>query len=125
MRSARRGSGFTDEDLFNTKVYLRSINDAANCLDDTKTREVAALHYRLNMKILSNALQESLLVLDKDGEVVAGNNPDAMNTYNLMRFSRDIVSRYGLATESIKDSKELDSRLDRAIKGLETEIGLK
>ena len=42
-----------------------------------------------------------------------------------MTFTRDIVTRYGLSTEAIKDDKDLDSRLDRAIKGLETEIGLK
>ena len=56
---------------------------------------------------------------------MAGNHPEAILNFKLMRFSRDIVSRYGLAAESIKDAKELDNRLDRAIKGLETEIGLK
>ena len=121
----RRGCGFTDQDLFDTKVYLRSITDAANCLDDTRSREVAAVHYKMNLKQLSQALQESQLVLDKDGELVAGNHTEAILSYRLMRFSKDIVNRYGLAAESIKDPKDLDNRLDRAIKGLETEIGLK
>ena len=56
---------------------------------------------------------------------MAGNHPEAILSYKLMRFSKDIVDRYGLAAESIKDPKDLDNRLDRAIKGLETEIGLK
>ena len=42
-----------------------------------------------------------------------------------MTFSKEVAARYGLASETIQDVKDLNSRLDRAIKGLETEIGLK
>ena len=42
-----------------------------------------------------------------------------------MVLSNEIVSRYGLSSEYLKDGKDFENRLDRAIKGLETEIGLK
>ena len=48
-----------------------------------------------------------------------------LKVFNLMNFTKEVASRYGLSSEAIKDVKDLDSRLDRAIKGLETEIGLK
>ena len=56
---------------------------------------------------------------------MAGKHSATINSFKMMAFSRDIVNRYGLSAESIKDPDDLDYRLDRAIKGLETEVGLK
>ena len=42
-----------------------------------------------------------------------------------MSFTHDVAQRYGIMSETIKDKRELEQRLDRSIKGLETEIGLK
>ena len=64
-------------------------------------------------------------MVDKSGEVVSATNLPALQVFKVMNFSNEVASRYGLASETIKDSTDLNSRLDRAIKGLETEIGLK
>ena len=111
--------------MIDTKVYLRSLNDAADCLDDIADREVARAHYRLYIKQLSTGLQNSFIVLDKEGGLAAAKSSETINTFRIMAFSRDVVNRYGLSSESIKDAKDLDNRLDRAIKGLEMEVGLK
>ena len=65
------------------------------------------------------------MLVDAEGSCVSWTDDHAYKVFRIMSFSREVVNRYGLASESIKDAKDLDARLDRAIKGLETEIGLK
>ena len=48
-----------------------------------------------------------------------------LKDYRNLHFTQEVVKRYGLSSENIKDSTDLNSKLDKAIKGLETEIGLK
>ena len=47
----------TEADLFDAKIYLRSINDAAECVDHILEREVARSHYRWHIKLLSDGLK--------------------------------------------------------------------
>ena len=65
------------------------------------------------------------MVLDSKGGVLAANEGFPLYIYKLMSFSDQVADRYGLSSEAISNAKDLDSRLDRAIKGLETEVGLK
>ena len=122
---ARRTSGFTEKDMFETKVYLRSFNEAVDCLDDISHREAAKVHYKSYIKQLVDGACKSHIMLDKEGAIVAAQNMHTANVFRLMVHSRDVVQRYGLNLESMKDKKDFENRLDRAIKGLETEIGLK
>ena len=123
--NARRTSGFTQKEMFETKVYLRSFNEAVDCLDDIAHRESAKAHYKSYIKQLVDGACKSHLMLDKESGIVAAQNLHTANIFRLMVHSRDIVQRYGLNLESMKDKKDFESRLDRTIKGLETEIGLK
>ena len=70
-------------------------------------------------------MKTSPMIVDKEGKVVSSTDSKSLMVFKLMNFSQEIATRYGLSSETIKDSGDLDTRLDRAIKGLETEIGLK
>ena len=65
------------------------------------------------------------MVLDSEGKILVAQGLKEKKIFGYMTFTHDVVQRYGLTSEAIKDRSDLDHRLDRAIKGLETEIGLK
>ena len=56
--SARKTSGFQDQDIFNVKVFLRSYNDAIECAKQMATREAASDHYKDYIKTLIQALKD-------------------------------------------------------------------
>ena len=121
---ARKTSGMSDEDLRQTKIYMRTFQDAICCAKDIAERESARSHYKHYIKVM---LQPNgpYLLLDKDINVVSTKNLDVYRIYRQAMFSKEVADRYGLAQETIQDRKELDQRLDRAILGLETEVALK
>ena len=70
-------------------------------------------------------MKNAPMVVDSLGKVISATDARSLSVYKLMNFSQEVTDRYGLSSETIKDAKDLDSRLDRAIKGLETEVALK
>ena len=88
-------------------------------------REAARSHYKDYVHTLINSLKKSPMVLDSEGKILVAQGLKEKKIFGYMTFSHDVVQRYGLTSEAIKDRNDLDHRLDRAIKGLETEIGLK
>ena len=121
----RKTSGLVGDDLMAAKIYMRTLTDALTCANDIAVREAAKVHFKDYVKTLVDSMKTAPMVVDKNGAVVSATNHEPLTVYRLMTFSQEIVSRYGLSSESIKDANDLNSRLDRAIKGLETEIGLK
>jgi hypothetical protein len=65
------------------------------------------------------------ILVDSDGEVLCSQDPAGISVYRLMKFSQKVAQRYGLNSSNINSLKDLDSRMDRAIGGLEYEIYLK
>ena len=88
-------------------------------------REAARTHYKEYVQTLINSLKKSPIILDSEGKILAAQGLKEKKIFGYMTFTHDVVQRYGLTSEAIKDRADLDQRLDRAIKGLETEIGLK
>ncbi len=70
-------------------------------------------------------MKSAPMIVDKDGKAISSTDSRSLMVYKLMNFSQEIATRYGLSSEAMQNSSDLNSRLDRAIKGLETEIGLK
>ena len=70
-------------------------------------------------------MSQKQIVVGQKGGLLLANDIKTANVFKLMVLSNEIVSRYGLSSEYLKDGKDFENRLDRAIKGLETEIGLK
>ena len=121
----RRTSGLTQEDLLQTKIYMRTITDALQCAQSIAENDAAKTHYKEYMSQLINSLRNGPMIVDNQGKVLSSVNNRTLMIYRLMTFSQEVVQRYGLQSENIKDSADLNNRLDRAIKGLETEVGLK
>ena len=121
---ARATSGLTEEDIKQTKIYMRTFNDAVNCTKDIAQKEAAKAHYKHYVKLMLDN-QGPHLILDKDKNVVSTSNMEVYQVFRQATFCREVADRYGLAKETIKDRADLDQRLDRAIKGLETEVALK
>ena len=70
MSSARKTSGLTDQDSFDARVFLRSLNDAMYCAQEIAQREVGVAHYKEYMRAIIKATKYSqLFLIDKDGEV--------------------------------------------------------
>ena len=120
----RATSGLTDQDVVDTKVFLRTINDAMICAQDIAQMEAGRAHYRDYVRLLTRGLRTNKLMVDDKGEVVSGDS-GVSSIYNLMRFSNAVSRRYGLHAENISSKDELDQRMDRALNGLEYEIYLK
>ena len=114
----RATSGLTKEDLLATKIYMRTFTDALQCAEDIAEREAAKAQYKEYVTRLIGAMRSDSIVVDQNAEVVAATNIRALDTFKLMRFTAEVAQRYGLSSEAIKDASDLDSRLDRAIKGL-------
>ena len=77
------------------------------------------------VKILIDSMKQTPRIFDRDGAVVSATDNRALSVYRIINFSQEVATRYGLSSQSILDASDLNNRLDRAIKGLETEIGLK
>ena len=104
---------------------MRTFTDALQCAEDIAEREAAKTHYKDYVGQLIKSMKSDSLIVDKYGDVVSSTNLRSLDVYKLMNFTSEVANRYGLSSEAIKDTKDLDGRLDRAVKGLETEIGLK
>ena len=76
------------------------------------------------VKILIDSMKQTPMIVDRDGAVVSATDNRALSIYRIINFSQEVATRYGLSSQSILDASDLNNRLDRAIKGLETEIGL-
>ena len=104
---------------------MRTFTDALACAQDVAEKDAARTHYKDYVSTLIDSLRKSPMILDNDGKIVSARGMKEKKIYGYMTFTHDIVQRYGLISEGVKDGNDLDHRLDRAIKGLETEIGLK
>ena len=122
---ARNSSGLSNEDLLSTKIYMRTLTDALQCAHDIAEREAAKAHYKEYVRTLVNSMKQAPMLVDTTGKPLCATDPRPLTIYKLMNFSQEVTDRYGLSSEGIKDAKDLDQRLDRAIKGLETEVALK
>jgi hypothetical protein len=71
------------------------------------------------------AARKGRLLLDAQGDVLASTDPSALQVYKIMKFSQEAVKRYALKSNRIGSLKDLESRMDNAIKGLNYEIKLK
>ena len=89
--NARRTSGLTPQDLHETRVYMRTFNDAIDCLDDIAHREAARVHYKSYIKQLAQGLRWNHLVLDNEGSILASADASTANVFRVMTFTRDIV----------------------------------
>ena len=61
--------------------------------------------------------------VDERGDVIASRDLTTMSLYNLMRLSANVMDRYKLT--QVKSLEDLESKMDKAISGLEHEIYLK
>lgn len=59
-------------------------------------------------------------MIDRRGQVVVAEDPQAANIYSLLKFSQSVFRRYGF--DQVESKKDLESKLDKAIIGLEGEI---
>ena len=77
------------------------------------------------MRVLFNSFQKAHFAVDKDNKIFASRSSQSAESYETLMTSEAVIKRYGLYSESITGQSQLDSKLDRAITGIETEIGLK
>jgi hypothetical protein len=70
-------------------------------------------------------------MIDKDDKIIVAENTEAANIFSLLRFSqylpfdwlisfRQIFKTYGF--DKVESKKDFESKLDRAITGLEIEV---
>ena len=71
------------------------------------------------------AYKHQRLLVDAQGELLASKDPHALTNFKLMKFSQQVANRYGLQSNRVSSLKDFESRMDRAIGGLEYEIYLK
>ena len=83
----RPSSGFTENDVKDTQIFMRTFVDALQCADDIAHKEAARTHYKNQIKIIVQAAHKGRLMLDNRGEVFASDDLPAINLYNLMKFS--------------------------------------
>ena len=61
---ARSTSGLSDEDIVQTKIYMRTLTDALQCAQDVAEREAARTHYKDYVRTLVNSLKVQPLLID-------------------------------------------------------------
>ena len=54
------------------------------------------------------SLTKAPLVVDTEGKAISDTEFKSVFVFKIMNFSQEIVNRYGLSSESITDSKDLD-----------------
>ena len=68
--SVKKQSGLSDLDLYNAKVFLRSFNDALDCVKDNAMRQTAQAHYKDYISTLMRAMRQNRIMIDKNDNVV-------------------------------------------------------
>ena len=62
--NVRKESGLIDNDLFEAKVFLRSLNDAFDCAKDNSMKQTAKIHFKDYMRTLMRAMKTNRIMLD-------------------------------------------------------------
>ena len=61
---ARNTSGMSNDDLLQTKIYMRTFTDALECAKDIAEKEAAKAHYKDYVKDLTTSLKTTPMVVD-------------------------------------------------------------
>ena len=89
---ARRTSGLSDEDLLQTKIYMRTLTDALQCSQDMAEREAARFHYKDYVSTLVYSLKKRPLLIDCDGTIMAYQNDQRENKiFKIMNFTHNVA----------------------------------
>ena len=119
----RQSTGLTGEDVFNIKCTLRSLTDALVCAESIARTEAGKAQSKQNQTVILQGIKSGLMSVDERGDVIASRDLTTMSLYNLMRLSANVMDRYKLT--QVKSLEDLETKMDKAISGLEHEIYLK
>lgn len=67
MSKARPSTGLSDEDIINSKVFIRTFVDALSCAEDIAQKEASRAHYKDQVKIMMRNLRWGRILVDSDG----------------------------------------------------------
>jgi len=70
MSRARQSTGLSDEDIINSKVFMRTFVDALSCAEDIAQKDASRAHYKDQIKILMRNIRWGKIIVDNDGEVL-------------------------------------------------------
>mmetsp|Transcript_29505 Transcript_29505/g.29124 ORF Transcript_29505/g.29124 Transcript_29505/m.29124 type:complete len:96 (+) Transcript_29505:15-302(+) len=90
------------DQIYKTKIFLRSHSDALDCVEEIAERDQARSHYRAYMGDLINGMKEDQILIDSEGKIIASKSQSLAEKYQIMTFSKSIFEEYGLDRVSNK-----------------------
>jgi hypothetical protein len=97
----KQSSGLTSNDVYDVKVFLRSMNDAIDCIKDNTTKKNAKIHYQDYIRGMMAGMHYDRFMLDKEGQVLSSGDLNVQKMYETLNFSEQVLKRYGLDSERI------------------------
>ena len=86
----RRETGLSNEDTKEIKVFMASFNDAIRCSQEIAQKDTSTDHFKTYLKLLLDARRKNseLIMIDKEGDVIASKDLPTSTIFGLMKFSQ-------------------------------------
>ena len=101
-------------------TFVRSYKDALECVEQIAERRASYAHYEGLARTVVGGIEGNQLKVDH-GHVFPGTGASEFPLVKAHTFAKTQWTQYGL--QNVSSSDELNNKLDKAIKDLETKVG--